>query len=696
MKYQVPPLLPSWLAHAAPPPPLPKSWPTFRSPIFETEVESTSNSILELFQHQLSSTSSLDEVRDVITTLGLDLAKDAIFSELAFRHILTTNYSLASDFLLDPTLNPSTATNYSRIVIYLKEKAAGKEERGTLLQAVFKAFSLGLVRREEAQVILQNLPDIIINSRKGPVTASNTPKINEYYSIILRCLTECNVFSTEDLGVDVMIAWIGCVKQMPYDRYSAEVILSLTKSVALSRAIERPHSGSKAFQVFMFHAEITTTSDLTQRWLELLCKQPAQREYHLRHLAQFLSRRSAPILRSIVMGTPERLVISIQNEKLSPEVLPIWEQVLRLLEKETIAPILRNTSVWTKHVNTSDAGLPGDTQLLLKMWTAFTLCNKAKQSWRLKQMDFPSQLRDQFKEHHPAHLWNRILLTLQSLPKLHFRGQLFDSLNRVDQAPVAEDVIRSSKSQAVLDAFASQGFAVLQDDKAYLHALQHPTRPLIKLAESVNKDIARFAHIVLSLVARDKFSLRIVTRLLKHNQTLQIALNVSWSLPSRPETKVGKVNDPSASVSRLTEVTTASKSTSDLHFNEAVLKFMYDLGISFALSPALSDRQALRKVFWCFSFLHKFAAPIRPPITKALWYAGVTRCEGRGTSRRVVLWLLKKIREVEGPETVEGLVTNRDFRRKRAREVWNWGRSLGQGLAGEGRRGGCCKHERAS
>jgi hypothetical protein len=155
----------------------------------------------------------------------------------------------------------------------------------------------------------------------------------------------------------------------------------------------------------------------------------------------------------------------------------------------------------------------------------------------------------------------------------------------------------------------------------------------------------------------------------------------SWPSPSRKDVNVTGLNESSTGLSRLTELATLLQISGDSNFQTAVLKFVHDLAIVFAVSPALSNRQALRKVFWCFNFLHRYGAPIHPPITKALWYAGVTRCEGKGTARKVVLWLLRKVREVEGPMTAENLLTNADLRAKRAREVWRWGRRLSEGVA---------------
>jgi hypothetical protein len=629
----------------------------------------------------LKSTSNLDQVKDLSKRLELNLSHDPFYSGLAFDHILTSSYSLACEFLLDPSLNPPAARNCSRIITYLKENVAGKEQRKALLRAVFKGFSVGLVRREEAQSILRDLPDIMIASKDGPVTARNTPKINIYYSAILKSLTKCNVFSTRDLGVDIMNAWIGHVKQMPCDRYAAKLILSLTKSVSFSQATEKLKSDSRAFHVLMSHVEITTTTHLTKRWLEYLCEQPTRREHHLRHLACFLGHLSPGVLSSVVIEIPNYLIVSIRNDKLSPEVLLLWEQVLLLFDKEIVMSVLRKNSIWTQKINGTDAGLPADAQLVLRLWTALILCNGAENpSHVFKQMDFPSQLRDHFNEHDPALLWNHILKTLHSLPKLRFRGQLFDFLNKIHESQPARDVIRTAGQQAVLDAFAAQGFAILQDDKTYLHALHYLNDPLKQLAESVNKDIAGFAGIVLPLIARDKLSLRIVTRLLKHNNMFHFALVNYWSLHSGMDTNGAKLSDPSTSVSRLTELAVLLKASGDKNFHESVLNFMHDLAIAFAFSPALSNRQALRKVFWCFNFLHRYGAPIHSPITKALWYAGVTRCEGGGTARRVVLWLLRKVREVEGPATVESLTTSGDFRAKRAMEVWNWGRRLCEGL----------------
>jgi hypothetical protein len=634
-----------------------------------------------LFQTQLRSTSNLHEVGTVIKTLELDLVHDPFFSELAFDHILATNYKLASEFLLDPLLNPPTANNYSKVVMYLKENVATKNQRKTLLQAVFQGFSVGLVRREQAQIILQHLPEILINSKDGPISARHTPRINKYYSIILRCLTECNIFSTRDLGADILHAWIGYIQDGPYDHYTAKLILSLTKSAALCQATERFRTDSRLFRDFLFRAEITATSSLTKKWLAILCEQPARRERDLKHLSQILAQRPPGVLRSVVVGMPNRLAVSIRNGTLSPKVLLMWEQVLRSFEKETATLVLGNKPVWTRMRAVTDAGLTSNVQLVLRLWTALILCDGCQEPLRmLRQMDFLSQLRGHFQESDPGLLRSKILLTLQSLPKLESLDGLFDSISKIYQPQSVDDGVRPTKHEATVDGFTSQSFAVFQNDNTYLKALRHLNDPLTKLAESVNTDIDGFARIVLPLIARDKLSLRIVTRILKHNQAFHSALTNTWSLQPCSPTKSSKLTGSVASVSRPTRLAAILTRNSDQNFHKAVLGFMHDLAIAFALSPALSNRQALRKVFWCYSFLHRYGAPIHSPITKALWYAGVTRCEGRGTPRRVLAWLFRKVKEVEGPAVVEALIRNRDLRTKRAREVWVWGRKLGQGL----------------
>jgi hypothetical protein len=481
--------------------------------------------------------------------------------------------------------------------------------------------------------------------------------------------------------VDILNAWIGYIKDVPHDHYTAKLTLSLTKSVAICQATERFRTGSRLFHDFLSRTEITTTSNLTERWLEILCEQPARRERDLKHLSQILGQRPPGVLRSVVVEISNRLAVSIRNGKLSPEVLLVWEEVLRSFGKGTVALILGNRLVWTKMTAVADTGLTANVQLVFRLWTALTLCDGAAEPLRiLQQMDFPSQLRRHFKESDPGPLWNKILLTLQPLPKLGSIDRLFDFINKIYQPRSVEDVVRTAKHQAAVDVFKSQGFAVFQNDNTYLKALRRLNDPLTELAESINTDIGGFARIVLPLIARDKLSLRIVTRILKHNQALHFALMNTWSLPPGSQTQLLKLNGSVASASRLTQLTTILTRSGDQNFREAVLRLMHDLAIAFALSPALSNRQALRKVFWCYSFLHRYGAPIHSPITKALWYAGVTRCEGKGTPRRVLAWLFRKVRDVEGRAVVEALIRNRDLRTKRAREVWVWGRGLGKCL----------------
>jgi hypothetical protein len=105
-----------------------------------------------------------------------------------------------------------------------------------------------------------------------------------------------------------------------------------------------------------------------------------------------------------------------------------------------------------------------------------------------------------------------------------------------------------------------------------------------------------------------------------------------------------------------------------------MVQFMNYLAISFATSPVATPRTALRRVYWCYLYLRRCAAPVQPAITKALWHAAVTRASPAGVSPTLMKWILHQVEKVEGREIALSLFWKESARQVHAEQVRAWSR----------------------
>lgn len=99
---------------------------------------------------------------------------------------------------------------------------------------------------------------------------------------------------------------------------------------------------------------------------------------------------------------------------------------------------------------------------------------------------------------------------------------------------------------------------------------------------------------------------------------------------------------------------TTPTSTSSGRFTPSpasALEAFNSLALIFAFSPGLSPRASWKLTYWCYKFMAKHNAPIKPVLVRALYYAGVVRFR----EERRVLWgmedfVIGLVKKVEGRE----------------------------------------------
>ena len=182
---------------------------------------------------------------------------------------------------------------------------------------------------------------------------------------------------------------------------------------------------------------------------------------------------------------------------------------------------------------------------------------------------------------------------------------------------------------------------VLHDDM-YLEARKSGAQQLEGLIARLNSNLNAFQQLIPTLVTSNKLNLRLITRILRHNEPLRHAIAQSW--PDFPA---------------------HHRPLNKLEFTQQSLESINILAVACALSRSISDRQAFTKVQWCFQFLLDNKAPLQFPITRALWHAGVMR-RGAACPEPQLDWIARIVAQVEGPQVAQRLLYNANFRTQRA------------------------------
>lgn len=141
----------------------------------------------------------------------------------------------------------------------------------------------------------------------------------------------------------------------------------------------------------------------------------------------------------------------------------------------------------------------------------------------------------------------------------------------------------------------------------------------------------------------DTYHVWTLIRLLRSHTPLKIALSMSWHPP-----------DPADKSLTSDQLNPRTASGPDPH---ASLELIHALAAAFACSEQLSPRRAFQLVHWLYVFLYKHGAPVRPPLARALYHAGVIRYRREKSHVSVgqfeYIWNI--VEQAEGPEVVRAL-----------------------------------------
>jgi hypothetical protein len=174
------------------------------------------------------------------------------------------------------------------------------------------------------------------------------------------------------------------------------------------------------------------------------------------------------------------------------------------------------------------------------------------------------------------------------------------------------------------------------------------------------------------LIWKSSTSFTIVSRILDNNTPFKLALSQTGQQDQVLGEQI-QSHDHAISTDDMPK-TSAGRETPRVGSPRTMLAVLNHLAVSCATSPVISPREALRRVYWCYRFLHRYGAPIEPTLTKALWHAGVARYAEHGygefgTAKTLLKWVLWQIKMVEGEPVARRLLWSPAFRAQRRLEM---------------------------
>ena len=644
----------SWFGHP-PSPPIPQAAPEdLELTSAEGDFLSTSElKALEVaFQERLSSAQSLDEVRSLIRTQKLSSSQAFVFPTLALQHMLQSKWSLEDieDFLLDPTLNPSGAKPFRVLGNALKGKWLDQCARVELFELMCQCVSLGVASPEEVRHIIMSIPRFMMPLGTVLVRLGEDRTVHGYYQQIFAAIQKSKVLSISDLGGDFILRWFKDMSNRHFTPAAAHLLWELRH---YSNQSEEQLASSLLFRLVPYGLQEDTVA------------------LQETEFGKFLTLLSTAILPQVLVRVTQSVIAmpgQATDERKTPPVVRLHNLLVGLSDRK-VQHILASGKAWRECLSEPGPVKERASRAIIVCWVAVSISKRMRQAeGHLRELKLREVLKELYSDptsNRTRDVLARFLETLQSMA-LPNTDLLLSRLRFVtDDYLVAHNkdfMLRVTENDLI------RRFSLLQNDQDYDNFRANFNDALVELAESINKDLKLFLHVSRHYIEKDESASRVIFRILKHNLALHKTLSQSW--PTRIAQLRNTVDAPSRLGAEQVQPTNLSLSQAQAPQNSPqldprhVLDLMNHLAISFATSPIIEPRQAVRRVYWCFEMLHRYGAPIESPITRAFWHAAVTRQGKNGTATTLLKWVLQQIRLVEGENVANMLMRSAGFRQK--------------------------------
>ncbi|EAS35719.3 uncharacterized protein CIMG_01073 [Coccidioides immitis RS] len=619
----------------------------------------------KIFTRVLPKTCCLDDIRDLVSYLGVDLRSHPQLSQLILNHIIgvyrkgTWPLTQISDFLGDPYLNPRGSNNFVAVVRALVSKPGTKVEVEAIFQMLRFQLSLGLVPRHEIPLMLKLVPRI----RTSDIRPESPGVLHTFcFEAIWQGIELCSVVQPKDLGNRTLSSWLGLLSRGNATGRSALLSKDIIRLLAGSRASYSPGLQTVSLQIVKLIATHTKSTALIY-WK------------HFRNFIQYFNDVGnlfpSRLLMDSIFRVTKSLLFSRQYRKTRRKLLRIWSDIL---EHSNLSFLLHEahwdfsrqgwlSSRMTRKMPRARLSRNREHRLmrkewLLRLWLVKVLDRKARVERRRRQLfgkllAYDKRLRGPRPKVDLVSYLDRSMQMLgglglphadavsitstqmryeqRMLNYPHIPKNAIQALSRVELSGLRSNVFRENDPHRLLE---DEMFCYWED-----------------MARKIDVTAPDFANKILLYTETNSPLRSGLLRILRRHTPFKIALAYSWN-PCRRYSDV--------------EPHGGQKYASEGYpvLNPAdCLATMHSIALIFACSSKLSPRNAYRLTRWCFEFLLDHNAPITPTMVRALYHAGIYRFREAGMSvpQARFSYIINHVREVEGDAIASALASGVPF-----------------------------------
>lgn len=578
----------------------------------------------QFFGEQLREYQTASALKDAIRELDIDMRQEPSYSRLLLDHLIsqsgrrkgTTNELIL--FLEDPHLNIPGAGNYIGVIEHYASRGARLSKQHAVFDAVTRALELGIVPAEEINAIIINLSDL--GRTKKSAKANDEKLLTRLYRQMWDAIGECDIYGHQHLDERIVDTWL----RVLLENGTADDFL-LAKDILL-----------------VTNHDVPTDSWLAKfltRWLH--DPHSSRLGFDGEHVIELLRPFHPDLVSSSIICVTEALFSSEKTH-----FLKRWDSCLiRLHDISAIA----SSRVWT-HIRVYHDGtshLPPMSprhRIIQRLWTLYAM-NKG--ALRSSGLNVPAPtIKSLYRLYDTTRGDDGIEDLWSSLTKdIHDLNIPFDLEAMADELRTGKSM--SNATRSTLQKYESSPLS-FSDIFADIHLFNaagrvffHNIEKMVREVDVASPTFRNYAtHTARTGDTHDVWTL---IRLLRSHTPLKIALSMSWHRPDSA--------DKSLTPDQLNPRTPAEP---DPH---AALDLIHALAAAFACSEELSPRRAFQLVHWLYVFLYRHGAPVRPPLARALYHAGVIRYRREKSHVSVgqfeYIWNI--VEQAEGPEVVQAL-----------------------------------------
>ena len=589
----------------------------------------------EQLSERLREIHTYEALISVLDEANIDLIQKPHLARRILGHMTRNKWHFkeVAAFLLEPRTNPAGSSNHAYLFKHWNSHIA-LLTRLVKRKTILKATELGLLGVDDVKEIV-----LLVYKVHPSIFPSGSRAA--FGSALLDSIECSKVLNLKDLGEPRPLKWLRLVRANPFEASTPQLLWRLCgistsdHGLRLRRVVSISLSMINRSSIHLLSHLVDFLLAMPQ---DLLHQTIFRYTWILRQSGTEKSADAKPYVAEALLATfranygrgstsrhsnqaitgtrPSTKETNDGNDLYEPSKIDVWYAVLASLSAARPNGFTLSQSAFEEWVDNGKADSDKRDRLIVGLWVVMATAvhdNSVLDNFQnitLGRMIF---------EHFSADCEERgedilaSILTILRKTSFPARNKL---LRRLETLSGGFINIRSSYEtlQEQLTSLNERDLPKLNEKLFYSSARHHFPRLLRSVAESVNKDLSRFEQICCDIIRDMKGSIALVLRLLCHNQGLKFALSRAAS---------GMAED---TVSSLQNDRAAPTDHALGGYTYAQLVDMIDhFAMECATTTTLSDRNALRKVYWLHMYLQMHGAPLTPRIRRALWHAVAVR-----------------------------------------------------------------------